>query len=86
MAWALVSCVFMSSSSSYSMIESSMIEHLLLLSVEGFLWRCCASEWSVLCYIFPLFLELSRDEYEGLLCMYVYVMADSWLVSFGSQL
>ena len=29
------------------------------------------SEWSVLCYIFPLFLELSRDESEGLLCMYV---------------
>ena len=27
------------------------------------------------------FFELSRDECEGLLCMYV--MADSWLVSFG---
>ena len=70
-----------------------MIEHLLLLSVEiygmdsyrlGFLWRFCVGEWSVLCYISLLFLELSRDECEGLLCMYV--MADSWLVSFGSQL
>ena len=61
------------------MIEPSLIEHLLLLSVEiygmcsyrlGFLW-CCVSEWFALCYnIFLLFLELSQDECEGLLCMY----------------
>jgi hypothetical protein len=31
--------------------------------------------------LWHLVLELIRDECEGLLCMYV--MADSWLVSFG---